>query len=60
MQKFDINITMCTAVGHISMLCVKMSTRCITTLDTVIPRLPIEELMKVNFRRLTTSHHGDL
>lgn len=26
----------------------------------VVPRLPIEELMKVNFRRLTTSHHGDL
>lgn len=38
----------------------KMRTQCITVINKVVPRLPIEELMKVNFRRLTTSHHGDL
>lgn len=32
----------------------------ITMINPVVPKLPIEELMKVNFRRLTTSHHGDL
>lgn len=30
------------------------------SINPVVPRLPIEELMKVNLRRLTTSHHGDL
>jgi len=27
---------------------------------SAIPTLPMEEVMKVNFSRLTTSHHGEI